>query len=35
MRSTPALVDLPPARLERLVGAVLVHLPHNAPIATP
>ncbi len=39
MRSTPALVDLPPARLERLVGAVLVHLPrgapHNVPVATP
>lgn len=39
MRSAPALVDLPAARLERLVGAVLLHLPrgaaHNAPAATP
>jgi RNA polymerase sigma-70 factor (ECF subfamily) len=39
MRSAPALVDLPAARLERLVGAVLLHLPrgaaHNAPAAPP
>jgi RNA polymerase sigma-70 factor (ECF subfamily) len=39
MRSAPALVDLPAARLERLVGAVLLHLPrgaaHNVPAATP
>jgi RNA polymerase sigma-70 factor (ECF subfamily) len=39
MRSAPALVDLPAARLERLVGAVLLHLPrgaaHNAPAITP
>jgi sigma-70-like protein len=39
IRSAPALVDLPAARLERLVGAVLLHLPRgaalNAPAATP
>ncbi len=39
MRSAPALLELPPARLERLVSAVLVHLPrgalHSAPAATP
>jgi RNA polymerase sigma-70 factor (ECF subfamily) len=36
MRSAPALVDLPPARLERLVSAVLAHLPRgNVPAATP
>jgi RNA polymerase sigma-70 factor, ECF subfamily len=39
MRSAPGLLELPPARLERLVSAVLVHLPraalHGVPAATP
>ncbi len=39
MRSAPALLELPAARLERLVSAVLVHLPrgalHSVPAATP
>ena len=39
IRSAPALVDLPAARLERLVSAVLAQLPrgalHNIPAATP
>jgi RNA polymerase sigma-70 factor, ECF subfamily len=30
MRSAPALLELPAARLERLVSAVLVHLPRGA-----
>ncbi len=39
LRSAPAFVDLAPVRLERLVGAVLVHPPRGpaqqAPLATP
>jgi RNA polymerase sigma-70 factor, ECF subfamily len=39
IRSAPALVDLAPAQLERLVRAVLLHLPRgaarNAPAPTP